>query len=279
MKNLHNKVFAVTGAGSGIGRALVTQLLNEGARVAASDINDEALQALRPLADVRQLQLSTLDVADRNAFNRWAGEVAAHFGQVDAIINNAGVALSCHAARQPREQMEWLFNINYWGVINGTEAFLPQLLERPEAVIVNISSLFGLLSVPSQSAYNAAKFAVRGYSESLRQDLRDTQVKVVTVHPGGIATNIANNGRHLDSITGNKADVEKTAALFNSIAATSPEKAASVILRAVRSGRRRVLIGRDAIFLDIIQRLLPASYDRLLLPLVNLGTRWLLRRV
>ncbi len=279
MKNLHNKVFAVTGAGSGIGRALVTQLLNEGARVAASDINDEALQALRPLADVRQLQLSTLDVADRNAFNRWAGEVTAHFGQVDAIINNAGVALSCHAARQPREQMEWLFNINYWGVINGTEAFLPQLLERPEAVIVNISSLFGLLSVPSQSAYNAAKFAVRGYSESLRQDLRDTQVKVVTVHPGGIATNIANNGRHLDSITGNKADVEKTAALFNSIAATSPEKAASVILRAVRSGRRRVLIGRDAIFLDIIQRLLPASYDRLLLPLVNLGTRWLLRRV
>ncbi len=279
MKNLRNKVFAVTGAGSGIGRALVTQLLNEGARVAASDINDEALQALRPLADVRQLQLSTLDVADRNAFNRWAGEVTAHFGQVDAIINNAGVALSCHAARQPREQMEWLFNINYWGVINGTEAFLPQLLERPEAVIVNISSLFGLLSVPSQSAYNAAKFAVRGYSESLRQDLRDTQVKVVTVHPGGIATNIANNGRHLDSITGNKADVEKTAALFNSIAATSPEKAASVILRAVRSGRRRVLIGRDAIFLDIIQRLLPASYDRLLLPLVNLGTRWLLRRV
>jgi short-subunit dehydrogenase len=209
----------------------------------------------------------------------WAKSVKAHFGVVDGIINNAGVALSCHAAEQPREQMEWVFGVNYWGVINGVEAFLPELLERPEACVVNISSLFGLMSVPSQSSYNAAKFAVRGYSESLRQDLRDTKVKVVTVHPGGIKTNIANNGRHLNSITGNAADLGKTADLFNSIAATTPEKAAAVIMRGMRKSKARVLIGGDAKLLDVIQRLFPSCYDRLLVPLMNAGTRMVLKRI
>ena len=279
MKNFENKVIAVSGAASGIGRALVAGLLNSGARVAASDVDNTSLQAMRVLGDPGRLLLSVVDVSDQGAMHAWALEVKNHFSVIDGVINNAGVALSCHAADQPREQMEWLFNINYWGVINGVEAFLPELLRRPEACVVNISSLFGLLSVPSQSAYNAAKFAVRGYSESLRQDLRETSVKVITIHPGGIQTNIANNGRHLHSITGNAADVEKTAALFNSIAATSPEQAAKKIMRGMQKSKARVLIGSDAWFLDKIQRLFPGCYDRLLVPMMNVGTRMALKRV
>ncbi|MFT4917933.1 MAG: NADP-dependent 3-hydroxy acid dehydrogenase YdfG [Zhongshania aliphaticivorans] len=279
VKNFKNKVIAVTGAASGIGRALVEGLLASGARVAASDVDNTNLQRLRELATTELLLLSSVDVSDQAAMQAWANEVKTHFGEVDGVINNAGVALSCHASDQPREQMEWLFNINYWGVINGVEAFLPELMRRPEACIVNISSLFGLLSVPSQSAYNAAKFAVRGYSESLRQDLRETSIKVVTVHPGGIQTNIANNGRHLHSITGNAADVDKTAALFNSIAATSPRQAAKKIMLGMRKSKPRVLIGSDAWFLDKIQRLFPAWYDRLLVPMMTVGTRMALKRV
>ncbi len=279
MKNFKNKVIAVTGAASGIGRALVEGLLAGGARVAASDVDDANLQRLREFGVAADLLLSKVDVSDQAAMQRWVVEIKGHFGAVDGVINNAGVALSCHAADQPRAQMEWLFNINYWGVINGVEAFLPVLLLRPEACIVNISSLFGLMSVPSQSAYNAAKFAVRGYSESLRQDLRNTSVSVVTVHPGGIQTNIANNGRHLHSITGKAEDREKTAALFNSIAATSPEQAAKKIMRGMQKSKARVLIGSDAWLLDKIQRLFPACYDRLLVPVMNIGTRMALKRV
>jgi NADP-dependent 3-hydroxy acid dehydrogenase YdfG len=279
VKKFNNKVIAVTGAGSGIGRALVIGLRTAGARVAASDVVEGSLQSLREYGDESELFLAKLDVSDNVAMKAWAKSVKDHFGVVDGVINNAGVALSCHAAEQPREQMEWLFGVNYWGVINGVEAFLPELLTRPEACVVNISSLFGLMSVPSQSSYNAAKFAVRGYSESLRQDLRDTSVKVVTVHPGGIKTNIANNGRHLNSITGNDVDLGKTADIFNRIAATTPEKAATVIMRGMRKSQTRVLIGSDAKLLDVIQRLFPGCYDRLLVPLMNVGTRMVLKRI
>ncbi|CAA0087311.1 Putative oxidoreductase SadH [Zhongshania aliphaticivorans] len=279
MKNFNNKIIAVTGAGSGIGRALVIGLRAAGAKVAASDIVEANLQPLREYGGEAELLLSPLDVSDGAAMTAWAASVKSHFGAVDGIINNAGVALSCHAASQPRQQMEWLFGVNYWGVINGVEAFLPELLARPEACIVNISSLFGIVSVPSQSSYNAAKFAVRGYSESLRQDLRGTSVKVVTVHPGGIKTNIAKNGRHLNSITGNDADIAKTADLFSRIASTSPEKAASVIMHGMRKSKPRVLIGGDAKLIDIVQRLFPSSYDRLLVPIMNMGAKMVMKRI
>jgi NADP-dependent 3-hydroxy acid dehydrogenase YdfG len=276
---VNNKIVAVTGAGSGIGRALVEELLLMGASVAASDVDKQGLEYLRGKAPEARLLLSIVDVADQQAVTAWQMEAEHYFGGVDIIINNAGVALSSHAARQAREQMEWLFSINYWGVINGTEAFLPSLMARPEAYVVNISSLFGLLSVPSQSAYNAAKFAVRGYSESLRQDLRDSHVKVLTVHPGGIQTNIANNGRHFDAMTSSSGDVERTAELFNAIAKTSPQQAAKAILRSISKNKRRLLIGSDAKLLDLIQRLFPGSYDRILLPLVNFGSRRILKKL
>ena len=270
---INNKVVAVTGAASGIGRCLVSNLLAEGAKVAASDVDLQGLEGLRPLAPESDLMLSELDVSDRQAMTSWAAAVVEHFGQVDGIINNAGVALSCHAGEQPREDFCWLFDINFWGVVNGTEAFLPYLQSRPQASLVNISSLFGLMSVPSQSAYNAAKFAVRGYSESLRQDLRHSNVVVTTVHPGGIQTNIARNGRHHHDLDGQPTTVAATAELFDNIARTSADAAARAIVKAVKRGQRRLLIGSDARLLDVIQRLCPAYYDRILLPLKALGDR------
>lgn len=264
------QVYAITGAASGIGLALVKQLLAAGHCVAAADISAEALSGLRSLAAEQRLLLSELDVADRDAVNAWASSIAEYFGGVDVVVNNAGVSLSCHAGEQPREHFEWLFNINFWGVVNGCEAFLPHLTQR-RGCIVNISSLFGLMSVPSQSAYNAAKFAVRGYSESLRQDLRGTGVSVVTVHPGGIKTNIARNGRHFHDLQGKQRDLEATAASFDKVARTSPDAAARAILRAVKKGRRRLLIGSDARFLDLVQRVFPSRYDQLLAPLLRLG--------
>lgn len=276
--NLDNKVIAVTGAASGIGRSLVAHLLAEGAKVAASDVDQSGLEALRAAAPEARLMLSVVDVSDRQGMNRWAAEVVAHFGQVDGLVNNAGVALSCHAAEQPREDFSWLFDINFWGVVNGTEAFLPYLQPRPQASLVNISSLFGLMSVPSQSAYNAAKFAVRGYSESLRQDLRHSDIAVTTVHPGGIRTNIARNGRHHHNLDGQPTTAADTAELFDEIARTSPEAAARVIVKAMKRGQRRLLIGADARLLDLVQRLCPAHYDRILLPLRALGERFSKRK-
>lgn len=270
---LESKVIAVTGAASGIGLSLVRTLLAEGARVAASDVDPDGLAKLRVMAPESTLMVSQVDVSDRQAMTDWAAAVSTHFGQVDGIVNNAGVALSCHAGEQTREDFNWLFDINFWGVVNGTEVFLPYLQSRPQASLVNISSLFGLMSVPSQSAYNAAKFAVRGYSESLRQDLRHSDIVVTTVHPGGIRTNIARNGRHHHDLDGRPTTVSETAEVFDSIARTSADAAAKAIVKAMKRGQRRLLIGGDARLLDIVQRLCPANYDRILLPLKALGDR------
>ncbi|MBB3045988.1 NADP-dependent 3-hydroxy acid dehydrogenase YdfG [Litorivivens lipolytica] len=265
MFSLKDKVIAITGAGSGIGYALTELALDAGAKVAASDIKPDALAALAARYR-QQLHQAVLDVSDREAFAEWSREVVAHFGCCDVIINNAGVSLSSRVQSMKRDDLEWIMNINFWGVVNGVEAFLPHLLTRPEAVVVNISSLFGLMAVPSQSAYNAAKFAVRGYSESMRQDLRDTSVKVVTVHPGGVKTNIVANGKHYESLDGSHTNTEESAAMFERIASTTPQRAAEIILRGVEKGKPRVLIGRDAILLDLLQRFLPGLYDRLTVP-------------
>lgn len=272
MFDVHGKVIAVTGAGSGIGLALTRLCLREGARVAASDRTPQALTELAGEYP-EQLHVAKVDVSDREAMQAWASAVVAHFGHCDVIVNNAGVSLSSRIQTMQRADLEWLMNINFWGVVNGVESFLPELLQRPAACIVNISSLFGLLAVPSQSAYNAAKFAVRGYSESMRQDLRDTKVKVVTVHPGGVKTNIVRNGKHFDSLDGSATSTDDTAEMFARIASTTPERAAQIILNGIRKGKPRVLVGRDAVFLDILQRLLPGLYDRITVPVSLKGRR------
>lgn len=272
MFDIRGKVIAITGAGSGIGLALARLCLREGARVAASDRNPQALTALAEEYS-QYLHIATIDVSDREAMQAWASAVVDHFGHCDVIVNNAGVSLSSRIQTMQRADLEWLMNINFWGVVNGVESFLPELLQRPAACIVNISSLFGLLAVPSQSAYNAAKFAVRGYSESMRQDLRDTNVKVVTVHPGGVKTNIVRNGKHFDSLDGSATSTDDTAEMFARIASTTPERAAQIIFNGIRKGKPRVLVGRDAVLLDILQRLFPGLYDRITVPVSVKGRR------
>ncbi len=277
MFDVSQKVIAITGAGSGIGLALTQLCLSKGARVAASDVNPAALESLIA-ANAENLMLTTLDVRNREAVEQWAQAIDAQFGACDVIVNNAGVSLSSQVQTMSREDLEWIMDINFWGVVNGVEAFLPLLEKSSAARIVNLSSLFGLIAVPSQSAYNASKFAVRGYSESIRQDLRNTAIKVVTVHPGGVKTNIVRNGKHFSGIDGSETDVDTMAEMFTKVASTTPEKAAEKIFRGLCEGKPRVLVGGDAIFLDKIQRLLPAIYDRLLVPMSLRGSRRLARR-
>jgi NADP-dependent 3-hydroxy acid dehydrogenase YdfG len=264
MKTLTQKIVAITGAGSGIGRALAVQCADLGAILAISDVNDTALEETASLLREKQQKVhqARVDVGQRDAIYAWADQVKSELGPVDVVVNNAGVSLSQTIAKMRDEDFVWLMNINFWGVVHGTRAFLPQLLERPEAHVVNLSSVFGLIAVPTQAAYNASKFAVRGFTECLRQELARTNVRVTTVHPGGIKTNIVRNGRHFQDASGNT-DAAATAREFDRVARTTPEEAARQIVSAILRKKPRLLIGLDAILIDRMQRLLPASYDGL----------------
>ncbi len=262
MKSFADKVAVVTGAGSGIGRALVLGLLAEGARVAASDIDEAGLEDTAELAGAGgALRTYRLDVSDRDAIYAHAEAVVADFGRVDLVVNNAGVALKGTVAKMSDEDLHWIMDIDFWGVVHGTRAFLPHLVAA-RGHLVNVSSVFGLLGVPTQSAYNAAKFAVRGFTESLQQEMRiaRTGVGVTCVHPGGIRTNIARNSRSSNP-------KENGAALgkaFDKAAKTTPETAARTILTGVKRNRARILIGRDAYLLDALPRLFGSRYQRII---------------
>ncbi|KZZ60013.1 SDR family oxidoreductase, partial [Oleiphilus sp. HI0123] len=199
MKNLNGKVAAVTGAGSGIGQALAVNLAQEGCALAISDVNEKGLKETQNLLKGFNVKVTShaLDVADKEAVYAWADKVVEDHGKVNLIFNNAGVALSGTVDSLSIEDYEWIMNINFWGVVYGTKAFLPHLEASGEGHVVNISSIFGLTSQPLMSGYNASKFAVRGFTESLRQDLEITGSKVSTtcIHPGGIKTNIAQSAR------------------------------------------------------------------------------------
>lgn len=266
MKDFNQRVAVITGAGSGIGRALAQQLAAEGCRLALSDINLEAVESVA--ADLRnkgaQVMADRLDVSDREAFYAYADKVAAEYGSVNLVFNNAGVALGVTVEQMSYEDFEWMMSINFWGVVYGTKAFLPLLKQADAGHVINISSLFGLVAVPTQSAYNAAKFAVRGFTESLRMELEleNSNVSCSCVHPGGIKTNIARNARMHDvsHITG--LDSERSINEFEKFFRTTPEQAAATILNGVRHNKRRILIGSDAYAIDVLQRALPALYQR-----------------
>lgn len=261
MQSFQNKVIVVTGAASGIGRALAQQLSTLGAHLALSDINMAELETTQAsLSGSGKVTLHTLNVADRAAWEAYAEQVVADHGHVDGIINNAGVALSETIENMTYEDMEWITNINYWGVVYGTKTFLPLLKQRPESCIINISSVFGIIALPTQAAYNATKFAVRGFTEALRQELVKTSVFVTTVHPGGIKTNIVNNGRIHASMTGEELSQEQQAKDFQKMAKTTPPQAADIIIQGTLNGKRRILIGSDAKLLDRIQRWFPERY-------------------
>jgi NADP-dependent 3-hydroxy acid dehydrogenase YdfG len=259
-------VAAVTGAASGIGRHLALELVRRGASVALADVDDAALAETVSLCEGRGVKVTsaTVDVADRGAVHAWAERVVEEHGAVHFVFNNAGVALGATVDAMSYDDLNWLMGINFGGVVHGTKAFLPFLLAQDEGHIVNISSVFGLISVPSQSAYNASKFAVRGFTDALRMELEisGSRVSVTTVHPGGVKTNIVRHARmdpSVDEFAGTASERD-----FDKIALTTPARAARVILRAVERNRRRVLVGPDAKVIDVLSRL-PASMSQGLL--------------
>lgn len=276
MQSFNYKVAAITGAGSGIGRALAYALARRGCDLALSDINPESMAETAAQAKKFGIKVSeqVVDVSDRLAMHDWAAKVLAEHGKVNLIFNNAGVAHCGTVASTEYADYEWLMGINFWGVVYGSKEFLPHLEASGDGHVVNISSVFGLFAQPTQSVYNSSKFAVRGFTESLRQelDLSDGCVSATCVHPGGIKTNIAlaarysaNDGKILGK------NVELTRQAFNdNMLRTSPEKAAEAILRGVQRNRRRIIIGMDARLMDWLQRLLPSAYQRLIVTL----TRW-----
>ncbi len=273
MRRFADKVSVITGAGSGIGRALAVELARRGARLAVSDVDlvtvaETAALCEKEGAEVRHYQL---DVADRAAVLAHAEAVAAEFGVVNLVINNAGVALMAPVVEMSWDDLEWVMNVDYWGVVHGTKAFLPHLIESGDGHVVNISSVFGLVGVPTQSAYNSAKFAVRGFTEALRQEMliEKRRVGVTCVHPGGIRTNIVRNARTVDGATTSAARAN-----FDRITMTTPERAAQTILRGVERNRSRILVGPDAYVFDAMPRLLGPLYQRVVAGGMKMASRF-----
>ncbi|MDH3655201.1 MAG: SDR family NAD(P)-dependent oxidoreductase [Myxococcales bacterium] len=267
MKSFENKVAAITGAGSGIGRALAVELGRQKCDVALSDLNEEGL--MDTVEQVRGLGVRVtsqrVDVADREAVHAWADQVVDEHGKVNLIFNNAGVALASTVEGMSYGDFEWLMDVNFWGVVHGTKAFLPHLKASGDGHIINLSSVFGLAGIPSQSAYNSAKFAVRGFTESLRQelDMMSYGVSASSVHPGGIKTGIARSSRIDRSVRDLGISDTDSRERFEKTFITGADKAARVILDGVRRNQRRILVGPDARVFDWVVRLLPSTYQRI----------------
>jgi NAD(P)-dependent dehydrogenase (short-subunit alcohol dehydrogenase family) len=271
MKSLAGKVVVVTGAASGIGRALAFELAGAGAKLALADVDAARLDEVA--ATIRSRGAAcitrTVDVASEMDVSALAAEVEQVYGGADVVVNNAGVSLVAPVASLELRDAHWLMGINFWGVVHGCRTFLPQLRAKPEATLVNVSSIFAMVSVPTQSMYNAAKAAVRGFSDALREELRGTGIRVLCVHPGGIRTRIVEQARVVD-LAGIAASHEELRERFHADARTSAEDAAKAVVAAIRSGRERLLIGPDAHVLDWLWRLFPARTSRWL---VRLGRR------
>jgi short-subunit dehydrogenase len=253
---------AVTGAASGIGRALAIELAARGCDLALADRDEAGLQTLAAEIGGRQkVSIHRVDVGEPAQIADFAEAAIAAHPALNILVNNAGVALLGQFAEIEQAQMDWLMNINFWGVVHATRAFLPQLSTRPEAHVVNLSSIFGIIAPPGQTAYCAAKFAVRGFSESLRHELQmaNSPVRLSVVHPGGVATNIVRNSRTGTGITDNTRRSESIER-FEQVAKTTPETAALRIIQGIEKNQPRILIGNDARLMDILQRLRPATY-------------------
>jgi NADP-dependent 3-hydroxy acid dehydrogenase YdfG len=263
MEGFAGKVAVVTGAGSGIGQALAVELARSGATLAISDVDTEGLAATeeRIKAIGAGVRADRLDVTEREAFLAYADAINGHFGKVNQIYNNAGIAFTGDIEVSQFKDIERVMDVDFWGVVNGTKAFLPYLIASGDGHVVNVSSVFGIFAAPGQAAYNAAKFAVRGFTEALRQEmaLAGHPVKVTTVHPGGIKTAIARNATAAEGL-----DPGELAQIFDKkIARTTPQRAARIILEAVAKDRARVLVGADAKILDVLVRITGSGYQKL----------------
>ncbi len=267
VKSFENKVAAITGAGSGIGRALAVELGRQKCNVALSDVNEprlrDTVEQVRGLGV--QVTSQRVDVADREAVYAWADQVVDTHGKVNLVFNNAGVALASTVEGMSYGDFEWLMDVNFWGVVYGTKAFLPHLKASGDGHVINVSSVFGLAGIPSQSAYNSAKFAVRGFTESLRQelDMMSCGVSASSVHPGGIKTGIARSSRIDRSVRDLGISDIDSRERFEKTFITGADKAARVILDGVRRNQRRILVGPDARVFDWVVRLLPSTYQRI----------------
>jgi NAD(P)-dependent dehydrogenase (short-subunit alcohol dehydrogenase family) len=263
--NLDGKVAVVTGAASGIGQAIARSLAVRGCNVALADINEEGLErTARLIGNGVRITRHTLDVADATAVAAFPAAVRSSHGHVDVVVNNAGVALGGCFDQLTEEEFDWVVGINFQGVVRMSRAFLPLLQERQQAQLVNLSSLFGLVAPPGQTAYSAAKFAVRGFSEALRNELlaAKSPVGVTVIHPGGIKTGIAQNARVAAAV----GDAERAAsqARFAKALKMPVDAAGEIIARGIEQRRPRVLIGNDAKVASIIERLMPVRYWQLL---------------
>ncbi|MFT3899600.1 MAG: SDR family NAD(P)-dependent oxidoreductase [Gordonia sp. (in: high G+C Gram-positive bacteria)] len=261
MKDFRNKVVVVTGAASGMGRELAVKLGQRGAKVAISDVDPDGLAETERLvkATGADVHSQLLNVAEREAVLEYAETVAKHFGGVNAIFNNAGIAHHGDVETMEFKDIDRVMDVDFWGVVNGTKAFLPHIIASGDGHIVNTSSLFGLLSEPGQSAYNSAKFAVRGFTEALNQEMivNKHPVKVTCVHPGGVKTAIAQNA----TMSGDTEDRGLIEAFDKYLLRMSPDRAADIILRGVEKNRARVLVGNDAKALDLWVRLVASGYQ------------------
>ena len=279
MKNFKDKTAVITGAGSGMGRYLAILLAKDGADVVVCDVNEDTLNKTLEMLKQYNVSISShvLDVAIKEDIEALPGKVIEQYGKVDLVFNNAGVATGGHFQDMDEKYWDWVMGVNFHGVVNSTRAFIPHMIDRPEAAIVNTSSIFGMVAVPGQSAYHATKFAVRGFTESLALEMADTNpnLQIHCVHPGHIGTNIAVTAR-MDDQVAKKVIEDGKKSIFTWKPPTSleemghefkqggmhPSKAAKIILSGVKKNKRRIFIGLDARLLDLSQRLFPKHYHK-----------------
>lgn len=271
---LLGNVAVVTGAASGLGRALAHALAAEGCHLALGDVDRTGLENTRRAVEANGISTSihTVNMADRDSVSTFAEKVMETHGRAGLLINNAGVDVFETIADLSYEDMEWITQTNYWGVVNGTKTFLPYFLRQDSGVVVNMSSLLGLIGVPMQGAYCASKFAIRGFTETLQLELAATGVRAICVHPGGVKTDLMANSRFYKDYDGSDSKQEALQR-FDQLTPLSADRAANIIVKGIKKGKSRIIVGPDARLFDLLQRLFPSRYPGILLWMHKLRTK------